>query len=274
MNPLPEILSRSESASSIPPDSPRRSEAGDTLIEVLMTLVVASLCAVAFLVAFSTSISASAEHRTMASMDTVLRSVSEQAISQIQLQANPLFTPCATPTTYNGLNFGVPTGYSTILTSVMYWNGTSFSSTCTAGSTSPQLIDLTVTGPLGTTSSISFAVDDTRYTGSAGMDTASKLAFTTQPVGGTQGVSLSTQPTITVEDSSGNPVTSDASTVTLVITSGTGTIGATISGCSQAESQGVITLSGCTVNDSGTGYTLTATDGTLTAVSSQFTVDQ
>lgn len=272
MKPLPEILSRSEAAPTFSVDDRRRSEAGDTLIEVLMTLVVASLCVVAFLVAFSTSISASAEHRTMVSMDTVMRSVSEQTVSQIQLQANPLFTPCATPATYNGLNFGVPTGYSTTITSVQYWNGTSFSSTCTAGSTSPQLIDLTVTGPLGTTSSISFAVDDSRYKGSAGEDVASQLAFTTQPVGGTQGVPLTTQPTITVEDSSGSPATSDASTVTLVITSGTGTSGATLSGCSQAESQGAITFSGCTINESGTGYTLTATDGTLTAVSSQFTV--
>lgn len=140
-------------------------ENGDTLIEVLISLLIVSLCVVAFLTAFTTSISASAEHRTIVSMGTVLRSVPEAAISQIQQQANPLFTSCATPTTYNNVSLGAPSGYSASITSVEYWNGTSFSSTCTPGSTSPQLIRITITGPLATSNSISFVVDDPLYKG-------------------------------------------------------------------------------------------------------------
>ena len=148
-----------------PQEDPRRLEAGDTLIEVLMTLVVASMCVAAFLVAFTTSISASAEHRTMVSMDTVVRSVSEQALSQIQQQPHPLFASCATPSTYGAVNFSAPSGYTASVTSVQYWNGTSFGTSCTSGSVAPQLIAVSVSGPLGTASSISFAVDDPSYSG-------------------------------------------------------------------------------------------------------------
>lgn len=139
------------------------SEAGDTLVEVLITLVIVSLCVVAFLSAFSTSISASAEHRTLVSIDTVLRSASENALSQIEQDSSPLFSACATPSTYSGINFGIPSGYVATITSVEYWNGSSFSTACASGSTAPQLISLTVSGPLGSSSSISFSVDDPQY---------------------------------------------------------------------------------------------------------------
>src|SRR5204863_3305955 len=39
----------------------------------------------------------------------------------------------------------------------------------------------------------------------------------------------------------------------------------TLSVCSQAEANGVITFSSCKLDKAGTGYTLHATDGTLTA---------
>ncbi len=250
-------------------DESNSSEAGDTLIEVLMTLVVASLCVVAFLVAFTTSISASAEHRKLVSLDTVLRSVSEQALSQIQQQPNPLFASCATPATYSGIGFNLPAGYTSTITSVEYWNGASFGPTCTTGSIAPQLIGVSVSGPLGISSSISFAANDLSYSSST---VEAKLVFTTQPVGGANGTPLTTQPVVTIEDASGNPVITNVSTISLAITSGTGTSGASLTGCAQSESQGVITFSGCTINDAGTGYTLTATDGSLTQISSPFTV--
>jgi hypothetical protein len=251
-------------------DFERCSETGDTLIEVLATLVIASLCVVAFLTAFSTSIAASAEHRTIVSLDTVVRTVSERAISQIQQQANPMFVTCATPASYSGVNLGAPNGYSASITSVRYWNGSSFGSSCSAGSAAPQLISITVTGPLGTSSSISFAVDDPKYSASA--VAASQIVFTTEPSGGTNGTPLTTQPVITVEDSNGSPIPTDTSTVSLVITPGSGTSGASLGGCSQLESQGVISFSGCAIDESGSGYTLTATDGPLSTVSAPFTV--
>lgn len=105
--------------------------------------------------------------------------------------------------------------------------------------------------------------------------TATKLVFSTQPGSGTGGTALGTQPVVTVQDANGNTVTTDASSVTLAITGGTGTSGATLT-CtanSQAAGSGVATFTGCSIDKAGTGYTLTASDGTLTtAVSSTITV--
>ena len=91
--------------------------------------------------------------------------------------------------------------------------------------------------------------------------TASKLVFTTQPTSSTGGVAFPTQPVVTIEDSSGNVVTNNTSTVTLSINSGTGTSGATLACSTQAASAGVATFSGCAINAVGTGYTLHAADG-------------
>jgi len=62
--------------------------------------------------------------------------------------------------------------------------------------------------------------------------------------------------------------------VTLIITAGTGTNGATLSGATTVNAvNGVATFSGLIIDKAGTGYTLTATIGTLTAaISSAFNV--
>ena len=51
---------------------PGRSEVGDTLIEVLLALVVLGLASVALLIAFGTTISASSDHRGLATSETAL----------------------------------------------------------------------------------------------------------------------------------------------------------------------------------------------------------
>ena len=101
---------------------------------------------------------------------------------------------------------------------------------------------------------------------------AAKLAFTQQPGGSTGGVAFATQPTVAVQDLAGNTVTTDTSPVTLALTVPGG---ATLSCTSNpvAAVTGVASFAGCRVNVAGS-YTLTATDGGLTAaVSSSFTID-
>jgi hypothetical protein len=68
----------------------------------------------------------------------------------------------------------------------------------------------------------------------------------------------------------GNTVTNDNSTITLSITAGTPGSGGpgTLSGCTQTETLGVITFSGCKIDTSGTGYRLHATALGLTAADS------
>jgi hypothetical protein len=104
---------------------------------------------------------------------------------------------------------------------------------------------------------------------------ASKLAFAQSPSSSTGGIASSTQPTVDVQDQNGNPVTADTDSVTLAITSGTGTTGATLTCTTDPlpATAGVASFSGCAVDKSGTAFTLTATDGSLTsATSSNFTI--
>lgn len=141
-------------------------EAGDTLIEVLIALLVIGLTSTALLGAFATSISASAEHRRLATIDTVLQSFAETATYQIQLQPGSLFAPCST--TYSlSPSFVAPAGYTVTITSVSYWSDTQFTSTCVGGSTAPQLIDASVSGPNGSAGTLGFVVDDSAFAQSA-----------------------------------------------------------------------------------------------------------
>jgi hypothetical protein len=106
---------------------------------------------------------------------------------------------------------------------------------------------------------------------------AAQLAFTTSPNGGTGGINWTTQPKVTVEDAGGNAVTGTTSKVTVAITSNSGTSGATL-GCNanqvtDSSSTGIATFAGCDIDKSGSGYTLTATDGGLTSpASGSFTI--
>src|ERR1019366_9294459 len=101
----------------------------------------------------------------------------------------------------------------------------------------------------------------------SGVGPAAKLAFTQEPSSSTTGAAFPTQPSVAVEDSNGNIVTTDSSAVTLAITAGTGTSGAQLSCASNPlnASSGVAAFGNCAISKAGTGYTLTATDGTLTA---------
>ena len=98
-----------------------------------------------------------------------------------------------------------------------------------------------------------------------------QASFSAEPGNGTGGSLLSAQPSVRLSDSGGNPA---AGNVTLSLTPGLGTPGAKLS-CSEntvAAVGGVATFSGCSVDQAGSGYTLTATAGPATAESSSFMV--
>jgi trimeric autotransporter adhesin len=97
---------------------------------------------------------------------------------------------------------------------------------------------------------------------------AAKLAFTQQPAGAVAGVAFTTQPKVAVQDAGGNVVTTATNSVTLAI--GTNPGGGTLS-CTanpKAASAGIATFAGCAINRAGSGYTLTATSGSLTSATS------
>jgi hypothetical protein len=102
--------------------------------------------------------------------------------------------------------------------------------------------------------------------------TASQLTFLTQPGGASAGAAFSSQPVLTAFDSFGNTVTSYAKSVSLSIKSGTGTAGSILSGCTSSLSTGVTTFSGCQINNSGSSFQLSASDGSLTSTGNAFDV--
>ena len=94
---------------------------------------------------------------------------------------------------------------------------------------------------------------------------ATQLVITTQPsTTVASGAPLAQQPVVKVEDSAGNVVTSDASTVTAKITTG----GVSVTPSTQVVAAGVATFSGLALNALVGPYTLTFSDGALTPATS------
>jgi hypothetical protein len=109
----------------------------------------------------------------------------------------------------------------------------------------------------------------TSSTFSVTVGAAAQLVFTTQPGGGFSGLAWSTQPKVSIEDSGGNVVTGNASSVTLAIGSQPGS-GATLA-CTKnpvTASGGVASFAGCKITGKSGSYTLKATDGSLTSATS------
>jgi hypothetical protein len=163
----------------------RHSEAGDTLVEVLIAVAVLALCVSALLGALVTTITSASEHRSLASIDTALRSYAEQLKYDVELNPNtsgtlpnaPWYMQCATVTTssYAGQQVlppaNLPAGYTVVIQGIEYWNGInafdSISSTLCASEPANQLDDRTsglqlltleATAPNGVTETLSVGV--------------------------------------------------------------------------------------------------------------------
>jgi hypothetical protein len=96
------------------------------------------------------------------------------------------------------------------------------------------------------------------------------LVFLQQPTNTTAGATITPAVTVAVQDAGGNTVTTDTSTVTLTLSSGTFAGGSNT--VSVAAVNGVATFGNLVINAAGT-YTLAASDGSLTAAtSSSFTI--
>lgn len=106
-------------------------EAGDTLIEVLIALVLIALAIVPLLGALTASVTSSAEHRQLAINDTMVKSLANQAIYSIEFSSSSpaAFQTCALVAHYSDANIGWADpasypGYHAVVTQVIYWNPT------------------------------------------------------------------------------------------------------------------------------------------------------
>ena len=93
---------------------------------------------------------------------------------------------------------------------------------------------------------------------------ASKLAVTTQPsTTVANAVALAAQPVLTVQDASGNTVTTSSAPIILSVASGSGALACTTNPVN--ASSGIATFAGCALTGTVGNYTLTATSTALTS---------
>jgi large repetitive protein len=257
----------------------RRLEAGDTLIEVLIALVVLAIASVALIVAFQTSISASSRHRSLANDDTVLTTATQEAITQLQNDSS-IWQSCVSESTYptitmpspyqsDTINYAVTPGTGTTTPTVEYWDGSGFSSACPSNvATAAQ--ELTI-GVAGTPFTNTFVVASPLSISGTSVSTGSAngLIFITDPAGALAGIPFTTQPVLEIE-SNGYPVYNSLSYVSLTYTPTAGGTSTTFS-CPETlptQTDPQIGFSNCSIPTAGS-YTITASvstpTGTLTA---------
>ncbi len=91
---------------------------------------------------------------------------------------------------------------------------------------------------------------------------AAKVAFTTQPGNSILGSAITGPPTVSVQDTFGNTVTTSTASITLAIAANPG--GGVLSGTTTRNaSSGTAVFTGLSINQAGTGYSLSATSSGL-----------
>ncbi|RJO60461.1 MAG: hypothetical protein C4542_09195 [Dehalococcoidia bacterium] len=102
------------------------------------------------------------------------------------------------------------------------------------------------------------------------MEVATTFVFTKQPTGAAPGKAFTTQPVVAVTDPYGNVILGYTGAITLAITHGTGASGAKLSGKITVDvSGGTATFTDLSIDIVGSGYSLTATSGSLIPTSSK-----
>jgi type II secretory pathway pseudopilin PulG len=99
-----------------------RTERGETLVEVLLSVAILSIAIATILAGLITAVMTSGEHRSQATANSVLIS----ALEAVKDQARNPYVNCAT--TYDPTaGVTLPAGWSAVtITAVKYWSGTAF----------------------------------------------------------------------------------------------------------------------------------------------------
>lgn len=120
-------------------------ERGETLVELLVTLVILSTAVIALVGGIAAAIRFSDLHRKQANAGAYVRAFGEAV--QNKVNATPTgYTLCATTGVYTtAYTVPDPTRYTASITSIAYWNGTAFASTCpVSGDAGVQRLSLQV----------------------------------------------------------------------------------------------------------------------------------
>lgn len=118
---------------------PSRSDAGDTLVEILLAVFIMGVAAVAILTAFETSVSTSALHRKQATAGALVRDLGEWLTGAKTTYVGTC-AAVADKTAYGVAEAAwevanpLPSGYTASVTGIAYWNNGSaqFVATCSS----------------------------------------------------------------------------------------------------------------------------------------------
>lgn len=104
---------------------------GETLVELLITIVIMGITVVAVVGALMTSIQMSDIHRKQATAGTVARDYAETVDRYV---GSTGYAGCAAPSAYSPstVGFAAPSGFTASVASVRYWSGTAWTSTCSS----------------------------------------------------------------------------------------------------------------------------------------------
>jgi type II secretory pathway pseudopilin PulG len=158
-----------------------RDERGDTLVEMLITIVLVGIVATAILGALMIAIHSSTVHRDLSTDDTLARSALETIKSEVETPQKPTTFPDCTKTSNavaatlsSSVTLPTQSGYTVAISSVNCWDPVKnkFDARCTAFSRcNPSglwLVTVTVTDPTGYSLHQSTAVRNPNYVAYSG----------------------------------------------------------------------------------------------------------
>ena len=123
-----------------------REQRGDTLVEILMTIVIIGIAFTGILAGLATSSRMSGIHKQQANADVVLTSAAESVKKQTYVACPLVALTSYSPT--SGVT--LPSGWSAsnvTITSITKWNGTSFQASCPAVDQDLQIVTIQVVTP-------------------------------------------------------------------------------------------------------------------------------
>jgi type II secretory pathway pseudopilin PulG len=125
---------------------PHVDDGGESLLELLVAVVIMGIALVAIVSGLVSGILVSDIHRKQTTAGSTLRDYAE-AVEAAVASSSSAYTACATTATYaSPSGFSAPSGYTSQVTAVRYWNDTSltFSGTCPSPDGGVQKVSLRV----------------------------------------------------------------------------------------------------------------------------------
>lgn len=114
-----------------------RGDRGETLLELLIAVVIMGVAVVAVIGMLVNSVQLSDVHRKQATASAAVRDYGEAITNAV---AGGGYVGCATTASYaSPSGFTVPSGYAKSVSSVQYWTGSAWQSTCSTDTGLQQL---------------------------------------------------------------------------------------------------------------------------------------